>query len=229
MNRTEFILQVKGLYKHFGSGERRVDVLRGIDLTLEGQESIAVVGASGVGKSTLLHILGTLEQPSDGEVTYEGVNVFDFQEQQLAAYRNRTIGFVFQFHHLLSEFTALENCMLPALIGRKNKKESKERAEFVLDLVGLNHRLQHRVGELSGGEQQRVAVARALVLNPKVFLADEPTGNLDTNSSRNIHELLLSLNQEQNVSLVVVTHNMELAGMMQRQLQMKDGLLNEIE
>ena len=229
MNRAEFILKVKGLYKHFGSGKRRVDVLRGIDLTLEGQESISVVGASGVGKSTLLHILGTLERPSDGEVTYGGVNVFDFHEQQLAAYRNRTIGFVFQFHHLLSEFTALENCMLPALIGRKHKKESKERAEFVLDLVGLNHRLQHRVGELSGGEQQRVAVARALVLNPKVLLADEPTGNLDTNSSRNIHELLLSLNQEQNVSLVVVTHNMELAGMMQRQLQMKDGLLNEIE
>jgi len=229
MNRAEFILQVKGLYKHFGSGERRVDVLRGIDLTLEGQESIAVVGASGVGKSTLLHILGTLEQPSDGEVTYEGVNVFDFQEQQLAAYRNRTIGFVFQFHHLLSEFTALENCMLPALIGRKNKRESKERAEFVLDLVGLSHRLQHRVGELSGGEQQRVAVARALVLSPKVLLADEPTGNLDTKSSRNLHELLLSLNQEKKVSLVVVTHNMELAGMMQRQLQMKDGLLNEIE
>ncbi|MGD8315969.1 MAG: ATP-binding cassette domain-containing protein, partial [Syntrophobacterales bacterium] len=135
MNRAKFILQVKGLYKHFGSGKRRVDVLRGIDLTLEGQESIAVVGASGVGKSTLLHILGTLERPSDGEVTYGGVNVFDFDEQQLAAYRNRTIGFVFQFHHLLSEFTALENCMLPALIGRKNKKESKERAEFVLDLV----------------------------------------------------------------------------------------------
>lgn len=229
MNRAESILQVKGLYKHFGSGERRVDVLRGIDLTLEGQESIAVVGASGVGKSTLLHILGTLERPSDGEVTYGGVNVFDFHEQQLAAYRNRTIGFVFQFHHLLSEFTALENCMLPALIGRKNKRESKERAEFILDLVGLSHRLQHRVGELSGGEQQRVAVARALVLSPKVLLADEPTGNLDTKSSRNLHELLLSLNQEKKVSLVVVTHNMELAGMMQRQLQMKDGLLNEIE
>jgi lipoprotein-releasing system ATP-binding protein len=229
MNSAEPLLRVKGLFKHFGSGERRVDVLRGIDLTLSGQESIAVVGASGVGKSTLLHILGTLEQPSEGEVFYEGVEVFSFQEPRLAAYRNRTIGFVFQFHHLLSEFTALENSMLPALIGRKSKEASRERAEFVLNLVGLSHRLQHRVGELSGGEQQRVAVARALVLSPKVLLADEPTGNLDTKSSRNIHELLLRLNREQEVSLVVVTHNMELAGMMQRQLQMKDGLLNEIE
>ncbi len=228
MNSAEPILQVKGLYKHFGSGERRVDVLCGIDLTLSGEESIAVVGASGVGKTTLLHILGTLERPSSGEVIYEGVNVFTFHEMQLAAYRNRTIGFVFQFHHLLSEFTALENVMLPALIGRKSKKESKIRAQFVLDLVGLSHRIQHRVGELSGGEQQRVAVARALILNPKVLLADEPTGNLDTKSSQNIHELLLRLNQEQKVSLVVVTHNMELAGMMQRQLHMKDGLLNEI-
>ncbi len=228
MNSAKPILQVKGLYKHFGSGERRVDVLCGIDLTLSGEESIAVVGASGVGKTTLLHILGTLERPSSGEVIYEGVNVFTFHEMQLAAYRNRTIGFVFQFHHLLSEFTALENVMLPALIGRKSKKESKIRAQFVLDLVGLSHRIQHRVGELSGGEQQRVAVARALILNPKVLLADEPTGNLDTKSSQNIHELLLRLNQEQKVSLVVVTHNMELAGMMQRQLHMKDGLLNEI-
>ncbi len=228
MNSAEPILQVKGLYKHFGSGERRVDVLCGIHLTLSGEESIAVVGASGVGKTTLLHILGTLERPSSGEVIYEGVNVFTFHEMQLAAYRNRTIGFVFQFHHLLSEFTALENVMLPALIGRKSKKESKIRAQFVLDLVGLSHRIQHRVGELSGGEQQRVAVARSLILNPKVLLADEPTGNLDTKSSQNIHELLLRLNQEQKVSLVVVTHNMELAGMMQRQLHMKDGLLNEI-
>ncbi len=229
MNSTEPILKVTGLYKHFGSGERRVDVLRGIDLTLFGQESVAVVGASGVGKSTLLHILGTLERPSEGEVIYEGVSVFSFQEPQLAAYRNRTIGIVFQFHHLLPEFTALENSMLPALIGRKSKRESKKLAEFVLDLVGLSHRMDHRVGELSGGEQQRVAVARALVLSPKVLLADEPSGNLDTKSSRNIHKLLLRLNQEQKVSLVVVTHNMELAGMMQRQLQMKDGLLNEIE
>ncbi len=229
MNSAEPILQVKGVHKHFGSGERRVDVLRGINLTLSGQESIAVVGASGVGKTTLLHVLGTLERPSAGEVIYEGVNVLTFSETQLAAYRNRSIGFVFQFHHLLSEFTALENVMLPPLIGRMSKKKSRETAQYVLDLVGLSHRTQHRVGELSGGEQQRVAVARALVLNPKVLLADEPTGNLDTKTSRNIHELLLRLNQEQKVSLVVVTHNMELAGMMQRQLHMKDGLLNEIE
>lgn len=229
MNSTEPILQVKGVHKHFGSGERRVDVLRGVDLTLSGQESIAVVGASGVGKSTLLHILGTLERPSAGEVIYEGVNVLTFPETQLAAYRNRSIGFVFQFHHLLSEFTALENVMLPCLIARMSKRKSRESAGEVLDLVGLSHRIRHRVGELSGGEQQRVAVARALVLNPKVLLADEPTGNLDTKTSRNVHELLLRLNQEQKVSLVVVTHNMELAGMMQRQLHMKDGLLNEIE
>jgi len=229
MNSAEAVLQVKGIHKHFGSGERRVDVLRGIDLSLSGQESIAVVGASGVGKTTLLHILGTLERPSAGEVIYEGANVLTFPEIKLAAYRNRSIGFVFQFHHLLSEFSALENVMLPALIGRMSKRESRERARYVLDLVGLSHRVQHRVGELSGGEQQRVAVARALVLKPKVLLADEPTGNLDTKSSRNIHELLLRLNQEQKVILVVVTHNMELAGMMQRQLHMKDGLLNEIE
>ena len=229
MNSTEPILQVKGVHKHFGSGERRVDVLRGVDLTLSGQESIAVVGASGVGKSTLLHILGTLERPSAGDVIYEGVNVLTFPETQLAAYRNRSIGFVFQFHHLLSEFTALENVMLPCLIARMSKRKSRESAGEVLDLVGLRHRVRHRVGELSGGEQQRVAVARALVLKPKVLLADEPTGNLDTKTSRNIHELLLHLNQEQKVSLVVVTHNIELAGMMQRQLHMKDGLLNQIE
>jgi lipoprotein-releasing system ATP-binding protein len=229
MNSTVPFLQVKGVHKHFGSGERRVDVLRGVDLTLLGQESIAVVGASGVGKSTLLHILGTLERPSAGEVIYEGVNVLTFPETQLAAYRNRSIGFVFQFHHLLSEFTALENVMLPCLIARMSKRKSRESAGEVLDLVGLRHRVRHRVGELSGGEQQRVAVARALVLKPKVLLADEPTGNLDTKASRNIHELLLRLNQEQKVSLVVVTHNIELAGMMQRQLHMKDGLLNQIE
>lgn len=228
MNSDKVLLRVAELHKNFGTGERRVEVLRGIELCMAEQEIVAVVGASGVGKSTLLHILGTLERPSSGRVAYEGVDVFSYSEQQLAAFRNRTIGFVFQFHHLLSEFTALENTMLPALIGRQGQKESKERAEFMLEQVGLSHRMRHRVGELSGGEQQRVAVARALVLNPKLLLADEPTGNLDTKSSRDIHNLLLRLNQEHRISMVVVTHNMELAGMMQRQLQMKDGILNQI-
>ncbi|UCG13747.1 MAG: ABC transporter ATP-binding protein [Deltaproteobacteria bacterium] len=229
MNSAEPLLRVRELHKHFGSGERRVDVLSGVDLVMGAQESISVVGASGVGKSTLLHILGTLERPSAGEVSYEGLNVFSLHEQQLAAYRNRTIGFVFQFHHLLSEFTALENCMLPPLIARKNRMEAKESAEVILEQVGLSHRLRHRIGELSGGEQQRVAVARALVLRPKLLLADEPTGNLDAKSSRGIHDLLLRLNQEHEVSLLVVTHNMELASMMQRQLQMKDGVLNNLD
>jgi lipoprotein-releasing system ATP-binding protein len=228
MNSDTPLLRVADLNKHFGTGERRVEVLRGIELCMAEQEIVAVVGASGVGKSTLLHILGTLERPSSGRVMYEGMDVFSYSEQQLAAFRNRTIGFVFQFHHLLSEFTALENTMLPVLIGRQGQRESKERAESMLEQVGLSHRMRHRVGELSGGEQQRVAVARALVLNPKLLLADEPTGNLDTKSSRDIHELLLRLNQEHRISMVVVTHNMELAGMMQRQLQMKDGILNQI-
>jgi lipoprotein-releasing system ATP-binding protein len=157
------------------------------------------------------------------------VDIFSYGEQQLAAHRNRTTGFVFQFHHLLSEFTALENCMLPPLIGRMSRRESREKAESVLDQVGLSHRMGHRIGELSGGEQQRVAVARALVLSPKLLLADEPTGNLDTKSSRKVHDLLLRLNQEFKLNLLVVTHNMELAGMMQRQLQMKEGVLKEME
>jgi lipoprotein-releasing system ATP-binding protein len=217
------------LCKHFGSGERRVDVLLGVELTVTSEESVAVVGASGVGKSTLLHILGTLERPSAGSVLYEGLDVFSLSEQHLAAFRNDSIGFIFQFHHLLPEFTALENTMLPALIGGKSKREARESARFALEQVGLSQRLGHRAGELSGGEQQRVAVARALVRRPKVLLADEPTGNLDTKSSRNIHDLLLRLNREHQVSLIVVTHNMELAAMMQRRLHLKDGVLNNLE
>ena len=228
MNSVTPLIEVRDLYKHFGSGERRVEVLNGLDLTVAVQESISVVGASGVGKSTLLHILGTLERPSSGQVHYEGLEVFGLHEQKLAAFRNRNIGFVFQFHHLLSEFTALENAMLPAFIARMSQKESVERAASMLEQVGLGQRIRHRVGELSGGEQQRVAVARALVLSPKVVLADEPSGNLDTRSSRNIHELMLRLNQDRGVALVVVTHNMELAGMMKRQLQMKDGVLKQV-
>ncbi|MBW1980586.1 MAG: ABC transporter ATP-binding protein [Deltaproteobacteria bacterium] len=228
MSRAEPLVQVSELYKHFGSDERRVEVLRGVNLSIKRGQSVAVVGASGVGKSTLLHILGTLERPSSGTVQYEGEDVFSLPEEALAMFRNQTIGFVFQFHHLLAEFTALENTMMPALIARKGKRESREMAEEVLAQVGLSHRLAHRVGELSGGEQQRVAVARALVLRPKVLLADEPTGNLDTRTGGDIHELLLRLNREHNVSMVVVTHNMELAGMMEFRLQLKDGTLRQV-
>jgi len=226
MNSPDPFLQVRNVYKHFGSGDRRVDVLRGLELTVAPQESAAILGASGVGKSTLLHILGTLERPSEGWVLYDGVDVFSFSDDDLAAFRNRAIGFVFQFHHLLPEFTALENTMMPALIAHKSRKEARELAESILEQVGLSHRLGHRVGELSGGEQQRVAVARALVLRPRILLADEPTGNLDTKTGRNVHDLLLRLNEEQHVSLLVVTHNMELAGMMARRYQMKDGILH---
>jgi len=228
MNSPQPFLQVRNVHKHFGSGERRVDVLRGVELTVASQETAAVLGASGVGKSTLLHILGTLERPSDGGVLYDGVDVFTFSADDLAAFRNRSIGFVFQFHHLLPEFTALENTMMPALIAHKQRKEARELAESILEQVGLSHRLAHRVGELSGGEQQRVAVARALVLRPRLLLADEPTGNLDTKTGRNIHGLLLRLNEEHHVSLLVVTHNMELASMMARRYQMKDGILQEL-
>lgn len=229
MNSSRPLLEVRNLHKHFGSNERRVDVLRGVELTVAPQETVAVLGASGVGKSTLLHIMGTLERPSAGEVCYEGTDVFTFAGDDLAAFRNRTIGFVFQFHHLLPEFTALENAMIPALIAHKSRKEARELAESILEQVGLSHRLGHRVGELSGGEQQRVAVARALVLHPRILLADEPTGNLDTKTGRHVHDLLLGLNQEHRVSLVVVTHNMELAGMMARRYQMKDGVLQELQ
>jgi len=228
MNSPQPFLQVQNVHKHFGSGERRVDVLRGVELTVASQETAAVLGASGVGKSTLLHILGTLERPSDGGVLYDGVDVFTFSADDLAAFRNRSIGFIFQFHHLLPEFTAVENTMMPALIAHKSRKEARELAESILEQVGLSHRLVHRVGELSGGEQQRVAVARALVLRPRLLLADEPTGNLDTKTGRNIHDLLLLLNQQHHVSLLVVTHNMELASMMVRRYQMKDGILQEL-
>jgi len=228
MNSPQPFLQVQNVHKHFGSGERRVDVLRGVELTVASQETAAVLGASGVGKSTLLHILGTLERPSDGGVLYDGVDVFTFSADDLAAFRNRSIGFIFQFHHLLPEFTAVENTMMPALIAHKSRKEARELAESILEQVGLSHRLVHRVGELSGGEQQRVAVARALVLRPRILLADEPTGNLDTKTGRNIHDLLLRLNEEHHVSLLVVTHNMDLAGMMARRYQMKDGILQEL-
>jgi lipoprotein-releasing system ATP-binding protein len=217
------LIQARKLVKTFVSNGNQVEVLNGVDLDILPGESLAIVGASGVGKSTLLHIIGTLERPTTGKLFWYEEEVFALNDEQLAAFRNRKIGFVFQFHHLLPEFNALENVMLPGLIARLPKSESMDRAEAILVQVGLQDRLQHRVGALSGGEQQRVAVARALVMEPDVLLADEPTGNLDPRIGRQIHELLIRLNQEKGLTTIVVTHNLELADLLTYQITIKDG------
>ncbi|MBM4287620.1 MAG: ABC transporter ATP-binding protein [Deltaproteobacteria bacterium] len=220
---SDVLIQIRELDKTFISNGNRVEVLDGVNLDILPGDSLAIVGASGVGKSTLLHIIGTLERPTAGTLLWYGEDVFTLNDEQLAAFRNRKIGFVFQFHHLLPEFNALENVMMPGLIARLPKSECLDRAEAILVAVGLQDRLQHRVGALSGGEQQRVAVARALVMEPDVLLADEPTGNLDPRIGRQIHELLLRLNQEKRLTTVVVTHNLELAGLLSYQITIKDG------
>jgi len=220
---SETLIQVQHLTKSFGNGSKQVDVLKGIDLHISEGERAAIVGASGVGKTTLLHILGTLDRPTSGKVFYERRDIFTLKEKELALFRNRVIGFVFQFHHLLPEFNALENTMMPCLIQGMTKQEASLKAEEILTLVGLKERLLHKPGELSGGEQQRVAVARALVLEPKVLLADEPTGNLDTKTGETVFQLLLELNRTKGVTLIIVTHNPTLAGLLPRQIRMVDG------
>ena len=217
------LIQVQQLFKSYGNGTKRVEVLKGVDLTFSQGERAAIVGASGVGKTTLLHILGTLDRPSTGKVLYEEKDIFSLNERDLSLFRNREIGFVFQFHHLLPEFNALENTMMPCLIQGIPKREAASRAEGVLTLVGLKERLSHKPGELSGGEQQRVAVARALVLEPKVLLADEPTGNLDTKAGESVFDLLQELNRIKRVTLIVVTHNLKLAEKLSRQIRLIDG------
>jgi lipoprotein-releasing system ATP-binding protein len=219
---TEFI-QVQQLLKTFGNGTKRVEVLRGIDLTFHRNEMVAIVGASGAGKTTFLHILGALERPTSGKVWYDGREIFAMNEKELARFRNREVGFVFQFHHLLPEFTALENTLMPALIQGMPKPEATLRAEAILTAVGLKDRIRHKPGELSGGEQQRVAVARALVLGPKILLADEPTGNLDTKTGEAVFDLLKELNRTQGITLIMVTHNKQLADRMPREIHMADG------
>ena len=222
------ILAIEKLGKSFPSGEgEEIRILKDADLSVAAGESLAVVGASGIGKSTLLHILGTLDRPDSGRILFSGEDVFAFADQELADFRNRSIGFVFQFHHLLPEFDALENTMMPALISGISRASAQEMAEAILVRVGLQERLRHRVTKLSGGEQQRVALARALVLNPKLLLADEPTGNLDRQNSEQVHDLLLELNNERSMTMVVVTHNMELASYMSRRITIADGLLVE--
>jgi len=217
------LIQVQQLFKSFGNGAKKVEVLRGIDLTFFQGERAAIVGASGVGKTTLLHILGTLDRPTAGKVLHGERDIFTLNEKDLAFFRNREIGFVFQFHHLLPEFNALENTMMPCLIQGISKKEAALRAEAILTLVGLKERLSHKPGELSGGEQQRVAVARALVLEPKILLADEPTGNLDTKTGESVFALLQELNRIKDVTLIIVTHNPNLAAQMPRQILLADG------
>ncbi|MDY6855191.1 MAG: ABC transporter ATP-binding protein [Thermodesulfobacteriota bacterium] len=216
-------IKVKNLYKVFESHGKRVEVLKGIDLNIKKGEMLSIVGASGAGKSTLLHIIGTIESPTTGSVFYEDEDLFSMNDKRLAQFRNNKIGFIFQFHHLLPEFSAIENTMMPALIRGVRKREAYNGAEDMLNKVGLRHRISHKPGELSGGEQQRVAIARALMLKPEVILADEPTGNLDTKTGNAIHELLIDLNAELEIILVMVTHNRILAEKIPRKISLMDG------
>ncbi len=222
--RAPFV-RIEGLDKTYLMGEKRLEVLRGLDLEIAEGELVALTGPSGAGKSTFLHVLGTLDVPTRGRVFFDGADVFERGEEDLAYFRNSTIGFVFQSHHLLPEFTALENTMMPALIRRVPRAEARRRAEEVLAAVGLSERMEHKPGELSGGEQQRVALARALCLRPRLLLADEPTGNLDPQTAEGIHALLADLNARLGITAVVVTHNEKLAAALPRRLRLLAGQL----
>jgi lipoprotein-releasing system ATP-binding protein len=221
------LIHAENVTKSFVTDGKRVDVLKGIDLSVERGEVINILGASGAGKSTLLYILGALDRPTSGVVIHDGVSLFSMGDRDLAAFRNRKIGFVFQFHHLLPEFTALENVMMPALIARIKPAEARRRAATILDRLGLADRGDHKPGELSGGEQQRVAVARAILLSPDVVLADEPTGNLDTKTGEEVHQVLMDLNREMNITMIIVTHNLKLAKRDGRSLILEDGRIKD--
>ncbi|MGC8865599.1 MAG: ABC transporter ATP-binding protein [Bacteroidales bacterium] len=215
------MLSVSNIHKRYGS----VEVLKGISLEINDGEVLAIVGASGAGKSTLLHIMGSLEKPDKGQVLFKGTNIFSFNKQELARFRSHHIGFVFQFHHLLPEFSALENVCIPAYIIGQSNKEAQKRASFLLEFMGLGERLHHRPPALSGGEQQRVAVARALMNDPEIILADEPSGNLDSASAASLHNLFFDLRKEFGKTFVIVTHNDALASLSDRRLVMKDGII----
>lgn len=217
------MIKINNLNKTFIKDGNKIEVLKGLDLEIDRGESLAILGVSGAGKSTLLHILGTLDHPTSGTLSFDGINVFDWNEKRLAEFRNRKIGFVFQFHHLLPEFNSLENTMMPALINSISKQDAREKAEIILNEVGLGDRMTHKPGELSGGEQQRVAVARALIMEPEIILADEPTGNLDRSTGKKVEDILTNLNKTRNITLVVVTHNRQLADRMSRIIGLQDG------
>ena len=219
------ILQCENLTMRYTQGGLDVEVLKGVNLTIGQGERVAIMGASGSGKSTLLHLLGGLEKPTGGTVILDGTNLKTVSGAKLAHLRNRSLGFIYQFHHLLGEFTVLENVAMPLLIGGESVSEARQHATRLLQRVGLGHRIEHKPGELSGGERQRAAVARALINKPGVVLADEPTGNLDSKTAEDVFQLMLELNQELNVSFLIVTHDHELAGKMGRVLHMEDGLI----
>jgi lipoprotein-releasing system ATP-binding protein len=221
----ERVLTVRDLHKSFRKGPEVIEVLRGIDLESRRAEGTAIVGASGSGKSTLLHLLGGLEKPDAGSIVYGGSEISAMNDREIARFRNERIGFVFQFHYLLPEFSAVENVMIPALISSSMTKELSARAEGLLDMVGLGHRRTHKPGELSGGEQQRVAIARSLMMSPGIMLADEPTGDLDPETGLKIIELFSGLRQRLDVTLLIATHNMELARTMDKVLVLKGGHL----
>jgi lipoprotein-releasing system ATP-binding protein len=223
----EELIRIEGLRKDFETGEATIEVLKEVDLTLYRGDRVAIVGQSGVGKSTLLHILGTLDRPTAGRLLFRGEDVFSRTSSELAALRNDFLGFVFQFHHLLPEFSAVENVMMPGLIRGTSTGEMRERAERMLAEVGLSHRIDHEVGKLSGGERQRVAVARALVLDPPVVLADEPTGNLDPATGDQVADVLFEMNRSHGTTLVVVTHSARMAEKLGRTLVLTDGKLSE--
>jgi lipoprotein-releasing system ATP-binding protein len=217
------ILRAKGVFRSFQTSTVILNVLKGIDLEIFQGEIVAIIGPSGSGKSTLLYILGALDRPDSGSVSFNSNEIFSLNDKELANLRNRTVGFVFQFHHLLPEFSALENVMFPKLIAREKPEEIKEKALRILDEVGLSDRVNHKPGELSGGEQQRVAVARALINDPKLVIADEPSGNLDRNSAESLHNLMIELNHNRNQTFVLATHNLELAQRAHRIFKLRDG------
>ena len=221
------LLSCQNVSKFYQEGTQQTEVLKQVSFSMQPSELIAIVGSSGSGKSTLLHTLGGLDQPSSGEVFIKGQSLQQMSPNALAKLRNQYLGFVYQFHHLMADFTALENVMMPMLIGQQKKTEAQERAEQILSAVGLQHRISHRPSALSGGERQRVAIARALVNNPALVLADEPTGNLDHKTTESIFELIQQLNQEKQIAFLLVTHDLNLAEKLNRRLIMQDGVLRE--